>query len=136
MKTLSEESGLRILEEFRESFRSAIEKGYEHSAKDCVTCDVQGECCTDAHFVNVRISRLDAVAIEKEIESLDKNLRARVLKRVSVTRIAESGTYSCPLFEKGVGCLVHENAKPLPCINHACYERPEDLPPSSLTSAG
>ena len=41
-------------------------------------------------------------------------------------------TYACPLFEKGVGCLVHNSAKPLPCIAHACYEREADLPPDEL----
>jgi hypothetical protein len=38
-------------------------------------------------------------------------------------------TFACPLFEKNIGCLVHSNAKPAPCISHACYERREDLPP-------
>jgi hypothetical protein len=27
---------------------------------------------------------------------------------------------------------VHDAAKPLPCIAHACYERREDLPPDEL----
>jgi hypothetical protein len=43
-------------------------------------------------------------------------------------------TYSCPLFEPQVGCLVHRRAKPAPCIQHACYENWEDLPPASLQS--
>ena len=42
--------------------------------------------------------------------------------------------YSCPLFVKGVGCLVHRRAKPAPCIQHACYEREEDLPPDDLVN--
>jgi hypothetical protein len=41
-------------------------------------------------------------------------------------------TYACPLFEKGTGCLVHHTGKPLPCIQHACYENREDLPPNGL----
>lgn len=41
-------------------------------------------------------------------------------------------TFACPIFEKGVGCLVHKTAKPLPCIAHACYERKVDLPPEEL----
>lgn len=44
----------------------------------------------------------------------------------------EGEHFACPLFERGVGCLVHEKAKPLACIAHACYEKQEDLPPESL----
>ena len=47
----------------------------------------------------------------------------------------ETATYACPLFEKGTGCLVHETAKPLPCIAHACYESQTDLPPDELLDA-
>ena len=28
--------------------------------------------------------------------------------------------------------LVHAEAKPLPCIHHACYENEKDLPPDEL----
>ena len=45
-----------------------------------------------------------------------------------------SKTYACPLFEKGTGCLVHHEGKPLPCIAHACYENKNDLPPDELTA--
>lgn len=41
-------------------------------------------------------------------------------------------TYACPLFDPRTGCLVHRRAKPAPCIQHACYENWEDLPPLSL----
>ena len=41
-------------------------------------------------------------------------------------------TYACPLFEKQIGCLVHESGKPSACIQHACYENKEDLPPDEL----
>jgi hypothetical protein len=41
-------------------------------------------------------------------------------------------TYACPLYDPSAGCLVHDSAKPLPCIHHACYERREDLPPDGL----
>jgi hypothetical protein len=30
--------------------------------------------------------------------------------------------------------LIHE-VKPIPCIQHACYERAEDLPPDELQTA-
>jgi hypothetical protein len=38
------------------------------------------------------------------------------------------------LFEPQTGCLVHRRAKPAPCIQHACYENWEDLPPVRLQS--
>ena len=40
--------------------------------------------------------------------------------------------FACPLYEKSVGCLVHENGKPVPCISHACYENRADLPPEKF----
>jgi hypothetical protein len=43
-------------------------------------------------------------------------------------------TFACPLYEPSVGCLVHARAKPAPCIQHACYENWEDLPPASMQS--
>ncbi|MBL0239589.1 MAG: hypothetical protein IPQ00_03285 [Chloracidobacterium sp.] len=33
---------------------------------------------------------------------------------------------------KRTGCLVHLRAKPLPCIQLACYESAADLPPDEL----
>jgi len=45
---------------------------------------------------------------------------------------ARTATYACPMFEKGTGCLVHDTAKPLPCIVHACYSSELDLPPDEL----
>ena len=36
--------------------------------------------------------------------------------------------------DPAAGCLVHARAKPAPCIQHACYENWEDLPPASLQS--
>jgi hypothetical protein len=41
-------------------------------------------------------------------------------------------TFSCPLFEPGAGCLVHQRAKPAPCVQHACYDNWEDVPPIEL----
>lgn len=40
--------------------------------------------------------------------------------------------YACPLFEKGIGCLVHNDGKPSACIVHACYEGRSHLPPDDL----
>lgn len=141
MKVLSEKRALERLAMLRKSFAAHIRSEYEHAAKDCVTCETKGACCLDTHFVNVRITRLEAVAIMSEINSLPTEKREAVRERISdaVERFglddaAESvgRTYACPLFERQSGCLVHETAKPLPCIAHACYERKEDLPPESL----
>jgi len=141
MKTVNQNKGLERLGEIRETFRKQIETDYEPAAKNCLTCEVQGSCCTDAHFVNVHISRLEAVAISRVIEDLDEELREKVIRRneEAVGSLATDDgsidfekSYSCPLFEPGIGCLVHKTAKPLPCINHACYENESDLPPSEI----
>lgn len=76
-------------------------------------------------------------ALEKLPEEKLREIYERVEKTVKKYGLLESGatfdrTFACPLFEKGTGCLVHETGKPLPCINHACYERQEDLPPDEL----
>ena len=133
MRPFSERKALLKLDEIRDEFRHEIRRDYEHRAKSCLTCETPGACCLDAHFVNVRISRLEAAAIRNELEKLSEGLQTRVESRIAELQdqpIAE--TYYCPLFEKGIGCLVHETAKPLPCIAHACYERKEDLPPDEL----
>ncbi len=31
-----------------------------------------------------------------------------------------------------MGCLVHRRAKPAPCVQHACYDNWEDVPPLGL----
>jgi hypothetical protein len=89
--------------------------------------------------VNVRISRLEAVAIDRAIGDLNEPLRSLIYERIDLAierfELDESGsekTYACPLFDRDLGCVVHNTAKPLPCINHACYERREDLPPDEL----
>ena len=116
MKLLSETEGLRRLSRIRDNFRQQVRTGYEHRAKDCLTCEVQGSCCTDAHFVNVHISKLEAVAIGKTLDCLPVPKREAVWDRVSDSvrsfQLDSAGdtfskTYACPLFEPGVGCLVH-----------------------------
>jgi len=106
-----------------------------------MTCETQGACCLDAHFVNVHISRLEAVAIRDVLKKLPETKQAEIQARVDDTiekygLRAEGDTYArtfaCPLFEKGIGCLVHESGKPVPCITHACYENIADLPPDEL----
>jgi len=141
MKLFSEKRAMERLREIRAEFANAIQSRYEHRAKSCATCETPGACCLDAHFVNVRISRLEARQIEITLQKLSAEKRAEIYDRTAktvekygLTECSDSfeRTYGCPLYEKGSGCLVHSEGKPLPCINHACYERPEDLPPDTL----
>lgn len=138
-RIISETTGIERLAEIRERFRETIATGFEHRAKSCGTCETRGACCLDAHFVNVRISRLEAVAIDRAIADLSEPLRSEIHQRIdqAIDRFGLDGldsekTYACPLFDRDIGCVVHNTAKPLPCINHACYERREDLPPDEL----
>jgi hypothetical protein len=144
MRRLSENRALAILQRLKAAYQTRIKREYEHKAEDCRTCPVAGVCCTDAHFVNVHITRLEAVAIKSALENtprLTEKERQKVYERAEVAinlyglqshGETFSQTYSCPLYVKGVGCLVHRRAKPGPCIQHACYENWQDLPPQSL----
>ncbi|MGI8811411.1 MAG: hypothetical protein ACR2IH_02650 [Pyrinomonadaceae bacterium] len=141
MKFISEKLGLEKLLLLKNDCARQIASDYEHNAKSCGTCETPGACCLDAHFVNVRISRLESIAIRVALTGLSPTLRERVDQRVenSIEKYALAEaiegidrTYACPLFEKGIGCLVHSTAKPLPCIQHACYENEKDLPPDAL----
>ena len=141
MKKISEKQGLRQLHRLKTDYRDRIKTDYEDAAKDCITCETKGACCLDAHFVNVHISRLEAAAIRMVLSRLPVNTQAETYRRIDEAivkyNLTDKGdtfsqTYACPLFEKGIGCLVHEEGKPLPCIQHACYENQEDLPPDEL----
>ena len=137
MKLVSETKSIERLSALRENFRSTISK-FEARAKSCLTCTTQGACCLDAHFVNVRISRLEAVAIARAIGQLDPvhltNVRRRMDDAIARFHLDEStdATYACPLYQIGIGCLIHQTAKPLACIAHACYESADELPPEQL----
>jgi hypothetical protein len=137
-QTLSESRALESLKKIREEFRLDISESYEIRAKSCASCSTRGACCVDAHFVNVRISRLEAVAIRRVIEKLLPGPRKSLDDRIedAIERFgledSEDSTYACPLFDRDIGCIVHDAAKPLPCISHACYENKEDLPPDEL----
>lgn len=140
MKMVSEKQGLARLQKLTDDYREKIAR-YEQKAKNCLTCETQGACCLDAHFVNVHITRLEAAAIRETLSELPLDKRGEVYQRVEETiekyDLRAEGdtfaqTYACPLFEKGTGCLVHKSGKPLPCIQHACYENKEDLPPNGL----
>lgn len=140
MKFLSESKALKNLEAIKDQYRFEIQTKYEPKAKNCLTCEVQGSCCVDEHFVNVHITKLEAVGILKELQNLDELKKTKLFKKIKTTvekyDLKETGdtfsqTFACPLYEKKTGCLVHR-IKPVPCIQHACYERREDLPPDDL----
>jgi hypothetical protein len=127
------------LKNIKTSYQILIRENFEFKAKSCLTCETKGVCCTDEHFVNVHITQLEAAAIIKTLENLKKldEVLPRISDTISDYNLHENGdtfkqTFACPLFEKNVGCLVHADAKPIPCITHACYDRKEDLPPQFL----
>lgn len=141
MKILSEKRAGEQLKRLKEKFAAEIRDGFEYAAKNCLTCESQGVCCLDAHFVNVHITRLEAVSFSSALRKLAPEHTERVMARIDDAvesyGLTESGdtfslTYACPLFEKGTGCLVHKDGKPAACIHHACYESEGDLPPDEL----
>ena len=139
-----ERAALARLQRVKSAYQSFIKLNYERAAEDCGTCPTRGVCCTDAHFVNVHITRLEAVAIRETLRRTPRLTDAgrhavylRAVEAVERFNLRVEGdtfsqTFSCPLYEPSVGCLVHARAKPAPCIQHACYENWEDLPPTSL----
>ena len=144
MKSLNEAAALARLQREKAAYRSHVKLTYEHAARPCSACPTPGVCCTDAHFVNVHITRLEAVAIRETIRAtprLSAEAKRAVFARArgAVARygLRAAGdtfarTYSCPLFEPGAGCVVHARAKPAPCIQHACYDNWQDVPPTAL----
>ena len=141
MKTLTETKALQDLQKLKSDYQNFIRETYEPNAQSCETCPTKGACCLDAHFVNVHITKIEAVAIGKTLAKLDDERRREIYERIAET-IDKYGlkadgdsfakTYACPLYEKNVGCLVHYEGKPAPCISHACYENETDLPPDFL----
>lgn len=138
---LSEKQTLAKLRKLKDDYQDLVKSGYEQKAKSCLTCETKGACCQDAHFVNVHITRLEAVAIGETLKKLGAEKQLEIYERVEKTiekyDLKSSGdtfaqTFACPLFEKETGCLVHFEAKPAPCIQHACYENKADLPPDEL----
>jgi hypothetical protein len=141
MRRLSEREALARLKRGKVRFQTHVKLNYEHRALSCRACPTPGVCCTDAHFVNVHITRLEAVAIRDTVartprlsEDERRAVYARAREAVERYGLKFSGdtfaqTFSCPLFSKGVGCLVHQRAKPAPCVQHACYEDWADVPP-------
>jgi hypothetical protein len=144
MSRRSESEALAVLQRLKTSYQNGIRRSYEQAAEDCGTCDTPGACCVDAHFVNVHITRLEAVAVRETIERTprlsEKEKRAVYVRAAEAVRrygLRATGdtfaqTFACPLYVPSLGCLVHRRAKPAPCIQHACYKNWEDLPPHSL----
>jgi hypothetical protein len=144
MKMLTETKALDALGELKRDYQDFIKINYEHRAQNCEICPVQGACCLDTHFVNVHITRLEAAAIRKTLAKLSAEKQKETYRRaeeaVEKYDLKTSGdtfaqTYACPLFEPGVGCLVHSESKPAACISHACYENAADLPPEMFQEA-
>ena len=138
---LTETRALNELSKLKTVYQNFIKTNYEQNAENCETCPTKGSCCLDAHFVNVHITRLEAGAIGDTLRKLDVEKQKEVYQRaeeaVEKYDLKTDGdtflqTFACPLFEKGFGCLVHQKAKPAPCISHACYENQADLPPVIL----
>src|SRR5205085_827617 len=79
-----ERSALAQLQRVKAAYQSFVKLNYEHAAQDCRTCPTRGVCCTDEHFVNVHITRLEAVAIRAHVERtprLDEKRRHDVYER-------------------------------------------------------
>ena len=123
MKLISERKALRKLKVIKDELKADVAERFEHRAKSCESCETPGACCLDAHFVNVHVSRLEAKAIKAVLGSLTVEKRNQVygkivsaIERYGLT--SDSGsfdrTYACPLFEPGIGCLVHDEGKPVP----------------------
>ena len=141
MRKLTEAEAVARLKRGKAAFQTHIKLNFEHRALDCRACPTPGVCCTDAHFVNVHITRLEAVAIRDALaltprlgDEERRAVYARARDCVGRYGLTASGdsfaqTFSCPLFLKGVGCLVHQRAKPAPCVQHACYDSWADVPP-------
>src|SRR5258706_5703665 len=109
MRILSKQKALERLQSLKSDFKSQISEDYEHLAKSCLTCETKGACCLDAHFVNVHISRLEAVAIRRALGEMSEHVQTTIHERINETvkkydLSAEGDTYSqtfaCPLFEK------------------------------------
>ena len=144
MRRLTEADGLARLRRGKAAFQTHLRLNFEHRAVDCRACPTPGVCCTDAHFVNVHITRLEAVAVRETLaltprltEEERRAVYARARAAVARYRLGTAGdtfaqTFACPLFVRGAGCLVHRRAKPAPCVQHACYGDWSDVPPPAL----
>src|ERR687893_1122930 len=110
MRRLTEAEALARLQRGKAAFQTHVKLNFEHRARDCRACPTPGVCCTDAHFVNVHITRLEAVAVRETLERtprLKEEERRAVYARARAA-VARYGlraggdtfaqTFSCPLF--------------------------------------
>src|SRR3954468_18215633 len=107
-----EQRALAQLQRIKASYQTVLKLNYEQKALSCRVCPTPGACCTDAHFVNVHITRLEAVAIRDTLartprlnEDERRAVYIRAHEAVGRYGLAPSGdtfaqTYSCPLFVK------------------------------------
>ena len=63
---MTEQDALAELRRAKTAYQTFIRDNFEFAAEDCGTCPTFGACCTDRHFVNVHITRLEAVAIKQD----------------------------------------------------------------------
>src|SRR5689334_7079057 len=107
MRFLSKQKAIERLKRIKTDFIGHIARRYEHRAKSCATCQTPGACCLDEHFVNVHISRLEALAIIEKIELFSKERQNEITGRIerSITKysLTPDGdtfaqTFACPLF--------------------------------------
>lgn len=137
MRFLTEKNALLKLEKLSRDHTEVVRREFEFKAKQCAVCKTPGVCCVDEHFVNVQISKLEALHINNEINKLPLLMRATVKERINnaaeqLRSDPDHETFSCPLYQTNVGCLVHNAVKPVPCVQHACYDDQKDLPPDEL----
>lgn len=83
-----EQEALARLQRAKASYQTLVKLNYEGRAVDCRACPTPGVCCTDAHFVNVHITRLEAVAMR---ETLRRTPRLTDEQRRAVYRRARGG---------------------------------------------
>src|ERR1041384_1409942 len=112
MKELTERAAVARLQRAKRAYQSHIKLVYEPAARSCRACPTPGVCCTDAHFVNVHITRLEAVAIRDTLartprlcEDERRAVYARAREAVGRYGLTANGetlaqTFSCPLFLK------------------------------------
>ncbi len=124
MRKLTEAEGVARPKRDKAAFQTHIKLNYEHRAVDCRACPTPGACCTDAHFVNVHITRLEAVAIRDTLERTPRlndderravYIRAReAVRRYGLAAAADTFalTYACPLYAAGAGCLAEAPGHP------------------------
>ena len=67
MRRSTEQEALVRLQRLKRAYQRHMRVNYEHAARPCRLCPTKGICCTDAHFVNVQITRLEAVAIRETL---------------------------------------------------------------------